>query len=77
MPYLLTWTDPIDLGAPASDALVEAQVIEQPKLVEVLRRACELLEAGKVMLTIRRPNGSYIDEPEIRGHCEHRSLITD
>jgi hypothetical protein len=74
MPFQISWIDP-----PPSDRettlVIESQRDERPSLKDALGRACELLKAGKAMLTVRRPDGTLLDEPQIRDHCSGKRTI--
>jgi hypothetical protein len=74
MPFRISWIDPPPSGRDTS-LVIEGHEDERPSLNEALRRACELLKAGKVMLTVRRPDGTLLDEPQIRDHCSGKRTI--
>jgi hypothetical protein len=73
MPFRVSW---IDRKSPDQQELLSApHQAEQDTLTDALRRACELLMAGKVVLTVTRPNGTRLDETQVRDHCSGRRTI--
>jgi hypothetical protein len=49
--------------------------VERVALEAALARACELLVAGKAMVTVTRPEGTQLDENRIRNHCAGRRQV--
>jgi hypothetical protein len=66
-PFRISWTE--------SETAGESRMEEQPNLNQALRRACALLKEGKAVLSVRRPDGTTLDERQIRHHCSGRWTI--
>jgi hypothetical protein len=72
MPFQVSWIDP---QAPGRELLAVPSEEQRVTLQAALIRACELLVAGKAMVTVTRPDGTQLDERQIRDHCSGRREI--
>src|SRR5689334_23205821 len=72
MPFQVAW---IETDTPGEELLVAPHRAEEADLSDALRQACELLRQGKAVLTVMRPNGTKLDETQIRDHCSGRRTI--